>query len=727
MPENSKLNDSIQYLKSIGPKRATAFEKAGIRTIFDLLHYFPSRHLDRTNVLTTAQALNYLIKGYEGEVTIIGKVVSKEIIRYGNKQILKVQLKDSKGFFECIWFQGIKYFTNKFNAGELYAISAKPVLTKYGNFQLTHPDFDRISDEESTAFLNTGEIIPFYKVSKELKSVNLGDITLRSLLKFCVNNFSNDIDEILPENVINENNLLSYSQCIKNLHFPQNQDMLKRAKQRIIFNEFFYFEIIVALKKTYLKEIKKTPSLKIKSDLIKKFLTLLPFELTKAQLATLHDIRKELESEKPLMRLIQGDVGSGKTVVALISMLIAVDNNYQAILMAPTEILAQQHYKTITKLLEGLNINIHLITGGSLTKQKRKTIEKIATETPSIIIGTHALIEANIVFKNPGLVIIDEQHRFGVAQRSILIDKGFALNTLVMTATPIPRTLSLTLYGDLDISIIYELPANRIPIKTYVRGDSKLPSIYKFIKNKIAEGYQSYIIYPLVEESEKSDLKSAEEYFNELSNSYLKEYRIALLHGRMTSEEKDEIMNKFKAKEFDVLISTTVIEVGIDVPDANIIVINDAHQFGISQLHQLRGRVGRSNKQAYCILVTKDYFAEKVSDLNFEFEFLSKDVIEKNKTLIKLNSMVKYNSGFDLSEIDLKLRGPGNILGTEQSGMPEFKYANLVNDQEILIAAKKTAFNLIANDPLLNKSDNIKLRKFIIKNFSQHLKYSQIA
>lgn len=728
MQTKSKLYDSIQYLKKIGPKRAIAFEKIGIHTVYDLLHFFPSRYLDRTNVLNTSSALNYMLKGYDGEITIIGKVVNKEIIRYTSKQILKIQFKDSKGFFDCTWFQGIKYIQDKFNEGEFYAISAKPVLTKYGNLQFTHPDFDRITDEESSDFLNTGKIIPFYRLSKELKSVNLGDISLRNLIKFCVENYSNYLEEPLPQDIVKKNKLIDYKTCIKNIHFPESSVELQKSIYRMKFEELFYFEILVALKKYAFKNNYEITPLKIKTNLIKVLLEKLPYELTKAQLKVLHEIRTDLESKKTMSRLIQGDVGSGKTIVALIAMLIAIDNDFQAVIMAPTEILAQQHFINISKLLNPhFNIEIVLLTGGAINKKKKLTIEKIKNNKSLIAIGTHALLEDTIEFNNLGLIVIDEQHRFGVAQRSRLIEKGLITNTIVMSATPIPRTLSYALYGDLDISVIDELPANRKPINTSVRGDSKLPAIYKFIKEKISEGYQSYIIYPLVEESEKLELKSAEEFYYNLSTTYFADNNIGLLHGRMTSDEKDLVMQRFKDKELDILISTTVIEVGIDIPDANIMVINDAHRFGISQLHQLRGRVGRGSQQAYCILVTKDYLASKIDKFSFNFEYFSSTEIEKYKALIKLNALANTNSGFELAEIDLKLRGPGNLFGTEQTGIPAFKFVDLTEDQDILLLAKENAFSLIEKDPKLLLPEYLKLKNYIINNYNDELKYCNIA
>jgi ATP-dependent DNA helicase RecG len=733
-PGNSNILDqSVQYLKSVGPKRAESFNKIGIKTIRDLLFYFPSKYLDRTTLLTSSQVYEYSINGFEGEATVIGRVADKEKRRFGNKEILSVKFKDSAGFFECVWFQGAKYFEKYFKEGEIYAISAKPALSKYGEVRFTHPDFDKITDDESQVFHNTGKIIPVYSVKKELKETNIGDLSLRKIISDTVEKYADDLAESLPEEIKKEHNLTDIIPAIKNIHLPQNQKLLEEAKQRFKFEEFFYIEILVALKKHNYGHNLQGVSLSVKTDLVQNFLKTLPFKLTQAQLKVLSEIRKDMERAQPMNRLLQGDVGSGKTIVALISMLIAIDNGYQAVLMAPTEILADQHAKSISKMLnklseefEGRQIKVSLLLGGQKKSVKNKNLEEIEQEA-DIIIGTHALFESNVVFKNLGLVIIDEQHRFGVVQRAKLQNKGGTPDVIVMTATPIPRTLSMTVYGDLDISTIDEMPKNRIPIRTLLRGEAILPEIYKFIIDKKEEGYQAFIVYPLVAESEKLELKAAETYYKELSETYFQGLNVGLIHGKMNWQEKEEVMLLFAAKKYDVLISTTVIEVGIDIPDANIILINDAHRFGLSQLHQLRGRVGRSDKQAYCILVTKDELAVSSSYKNVNFEYLSPVQLERYKSTIRLQAMVKYISGFKLSEIDLKLRGPGDIFGIKQSGFPELKYGDIVKDTAALIKAKEAAFAVIEDDPHLAKEKNKTIRKNIIEHYSQNINYAKIA
>jgi len=404
-----------------------------------------------------------------------------------------------------------------------------------------------------------------------------------------------------------------------------------------------------------------------------------------------------------------------------------VSNKKQAAFMAPTEILAIQHFNNLTEMLADFPIKVELLLGGQKAKEKKEAYEKMADGIPAIYVGTHALIEERAQFSNLGLVIVDEQHRFGVAQRSRLITKSYAPDVLVMTATPIPRTLTMTIYGDLDVTIIDEMPKNRIPIKTYLRSDSKLDKIYKFIIDSVDNGLQAFIVYPLVEESEKLDLKAAEQYFEDLNNSVFSKYNIGLIHGKMKWDEKRETMQKFAAKEFDVLISTTVIEVGIDIPNASIMVINDAHRFGLSQLHQLRGRIGRGTEQGHCILVTSEALSKKQFDSTFSFDFLSDAQIQKNKTIIRLNSLVNHISGFKLAEIDMKLRGPGDIYGLKQSGIPDFKYANLIEDQDILLLAKEVAFNLIDTDPQLSKKGNEVIKNNLKEFYKDNLHYSNIA
>lgn len=719
------LSTPVQYLRSVGPKRAEAFGKVGIESVEDLLYYFPTKHLDRSTILNSVKVAQYITNGYEGEVTIIGKVVETELIRYGKKQMFKVQMKDKAGHFECIWFQGIKFFKDLFKEDEIYAVSAKPVLTRYGNLQFAHPDFDKITDLESEEFLNTGKIIPFYKVSKELKTTKLGDISLRRIVGNVVESYSELVRESLPSYLIEKNKLLPKNEAIKNFHHPPDLVMLDKAKERFKYEEFFYLECLAAIRKQRLKSKRNGIKFNVQTEPIKKFISQLPFNLTSAQLKVLSEIRKDMESNQPMNRLLQGDVGSGKTIVALISMLIAVTNGYQAVLMAPTEILADQHFKKIHHFLEASGFNVALLLGGQKTKTRKTILNGIANNEINIIIGTHALLEEKVEIPKMGLVVIDEQHRFGVAQRSKLIGKTISPDVLIMTATPIPRTISMTVYGDLDISVIDEMPENRKPIKTALRSEKNLEDIFRFIVDKVKSGEQAFIVYPLVEESEKMDLKDVTSEFEKIRKTYLKGTKVNLIHGKMRWQEKEAIMESFAKGEFEVLFSTTVIEVGIDIPKATIIVINEAFRFGLSQLHQLRGRVGRGDKQSFCILVTRAEHLHKMKTI--ALDYIASAELDKYKSQIRLNAMVEHNDGFKLSEIDFKLRGPGNIFGVEQSGIPQLKHADIIYDTELLIKAKNDAFKIIEDDPSLSSKPNLVIKQHLKQNYSTALKFSLIA
>jgi ATP-dependent DNA helicase RecG len=722
---NASLATPVQYLKSVGPKRAEAFSTIGINTIYDLLFYFPSKYLDRSTITNTNQIFELIRSGYEDEVTIVGKVTDKDIIHYGKKNIVKVKMHDEFGDFECVWFHGTKYFKDIFNAESYYAISAKPVLTKFGHLQFVHPDFDKLAERESKDFLHTGKIIPFYRTPKELKSVNLGDYGLRRIINSALESYSTGIEETLPAFLITKHNLLSLSETVHKKHLPNSFADIEQANIRLKFEEIFYFECMLALRKS--KNILSSKPITYTNILLKPFLKQLPFELTESQVNVLKEIKADLISGKSMNRLLQGDVGSGKTIVALISMLLAIESKYQTALLVPTEILAVQHFDRIKQLTLQFGIKCVLLIGGQKTVVRKEVLSDIKDGTAQIIVGTHAILEENVEFSNLGLVVIDEQHRFGVLQRSALIKKDSNPHVLLMTATPIPRTITMTLYGDLDVSIIKEAPKNRLPIKTVLRGESKLKDVYKFISDKAADGIQTFMVYPLVEESEKLELKSVITFYEQLKSNYLKHLKVGLIHGRMNWLEKENVMKDFAANNYNVLLSTTVIEVGIDIPNANIIVINDAERFGLSQLHQLRGRVGRSGAQSYCVLITSDALSAKINKFNFNFDYLSRDNVEKKKSQIRLNAMIKYSSGFELSEIDFKLRGPGNIFGTEQSGLPNFKYVNLLEDISLIEVAKHEAFEIISNDNKLTSESNSLIKNILKKHYYKNISMSHIA
>jgi len=694
------LSDSIQFLSGVGPKRADSFNSIGIKTIENLLFYFPSKYLDRSNIISSIKILEYLMNGFEGEVTVVAKVEDTEMINYGRKQIFKVRFQDSSGSFECVWFKGIKYFKTLFQSNDVYALSGKPVLTRYGNLQFTHPDFDKFSQDESIDFTNTGKIIPFYSIPQELKSQNIGDIGLRKIIKLAVDDYGHLVTETLPKSIISSNNFLDIVTAVKNIHFPTNDDLLLKAKERFKYEELFYIATLVALRKFNFLTRAKGISFNIEKDVIKQFLKSLPFELTIDQLKVLSEIKHDMLSKKPMNRLLQGDVGSGKTIVAIISILICISNGYQAVIMAPTEILANQHYNTVKTLFEGMDIEVHLLTGSTKAAARKQIHEDLQSSKCKLIIGTHALIEDTVIFKNLGLVVIDEQHRFGVAQRAKMWQKSTrkAPHILVMTATPIPRTMAMTLYGDLDVSVIDELPPGRKSIKTYHYYESARIRLFAFMKEQIKKGRQIYVVYPLIFESEKMDLNDLMDGYESISRSFpLPEYAVSILHGKMKTDAKEWEMKRFIKGETDILVSTTVIEVGVDVSNATVMVIENAERFGLSQLHQLRGRVGRGAEQSYCILITKD----KIS-------------VEAKK---RISTMTATNDGFEIAEVDLSIRGPGDLQGTQQSGILELKIANILEDEKMLKAARKTAFDLVEKDAVLETASNSR-----IKNKLQDLK-----
>ncbi len=734
MADSSRLSTEIQYIKSVGPKRASLFAQSGITNVGHLLYYFPSRHLDRSNLLSSNEAFTYVTKGYEGEITIIGKVTSVEK-KYANKRdILIITFRDNSGYFQGVWFQGAKFFESKFKDGNTYAISGKPTISRYGDLQFAHPDSDAISDDESQTFYSTGKIIPFYRIPKELRLTNIGDLSFRKIITSAIEDYIEDITETLPDYIVQKHKLMPLREAVYAMHYPKTTEELEHAKHRFKFEELFFIELIVALRKNNFIEKIKGKAKPIKTDLVKTFVESLPYSLTKAQRNVLNEIARDMAKDEPMNRLLQGDVGSGKTIVAIIAMLIAIDNGFQAAIMAPTEILADQHNQNITNLLAPYNelhpenkITCSLIIGGQKKSTRAAEAKKILELQSRIVIGTHAIFENEVLYQNLGMIIIDEQHRFGVVQRAKLIKKGEAPDCLVMSATPIPRTLSMTVYGDLDISIINEMPKNRIPIKTHLRGESKLPAIYQYVVEETKRGFQTFVVFPLVEESEKIELKAATKHYEELTATFLKDVRVGLLHGRMKWQEKEEVMLKFKAKEFDVLISTTVIEVGIDIPNANIMIIHDAHHFGLSQLHQLRGRVGRGTSQANCILIAPDEIAAKSERFSGKVDYLSPILLEKYKASVRLQTMVQHLDGFRIAEMDLKLRGPGDIFGIQQSGFPEFKYADIAADGEIIHDAKEDAFRIITDDPHLRKPENLILRSHLQSGYAHNLQYAKIA
>jgi ATP-dependent DNA helicase RecG len=692
-----ELTSLIQYLKGIGPERAKAMNSVGIETVEDLLYYIPRRYLDRSTILPIGK----LKPGTTA--TVIGRVEAAGIrkTRYPRKPQFHVILRDETGFIRLIWFNNWKWVQKLFEENDLVIASGQ--VTIYGGYQIIHPEFEIISkksddDVSDRELIHTGRVIPLYPSTAGLKKVWLDSRGFRRVLKPLLDEVPSLVKETLPSKVIVEVNLLPLPEAIRKIHFPDDMNSTELARARLAFDELFYLELMLALRK---QKIHREEGIVFQKpgNLVRGLLKMLPFQLTEAQKKVLSEIKIDMMSQESMHRLLQGDVGSGKTIVALFAMLMAVEGGYQSALMAPTEILAEQHHITIHQMLETLGVKVALLTS-SVTGQERKSIlEKIQTGSAQVVIGTHALIQEKVEFLKLGLVVIDEQHRFGVMQRAKLKKKGLSPDVLVMTATPIPRSLALTLYGDLDVSVIDALPPGRKPIKTSIWTESSKTRMYEFLEGELKQGHQAYVVYPLVEESEKADLKAATESYEYLKEKIFPHRRLALLHGRIKSKDREKVMQAFRRGEYDILVATTVIEVGVDVPNATVMVIEHAERFGLSQLHQLRGRIGRGADQSYCLLVANPPLSEEARK--------------------RLQAMTATNDGFKISEIDLQLRGPGEFFGTRQHGLPELQIANIVTDAKLLYQAKDWAFKTIQEDPKLTQNENQCIRSTFIRKYKK--------
>lgn len=697
-PNQNTLTTSVQFLKGIGEKRAGRLKEAGVETILDLLYYFPRRYLDRSHITKIKDLSENMTATVVGKIQFCG-------IKSGRRRRFVAVLHDGTGYLDCVWFNRAEYWNKIFEKGETLACSGK--VGFFGNMQMVHPDFDRLTEDGESDFLHTGRIIPLYPSSEALGKVGLDSRGFRKVLKSAVRNYSGELRETLPQAIIKRQDLLGFRLAMQNIHFPESKKTLLAARKRLKFDELFFLELMLAYRKKNIEIKRKGIEFLKVGERTKKLIEALPFELTDAQKKVIREIRDDMKKASPMNRLVQGDVGSGKTMVALISMMMSLENGYQAALMAPTEILAEQHFLTIHNLLEALKVKVVLLVGSQNKRDRTQALESIQSGEAEIVVGTQALIQEGVEFKKLGLVVVDEQHRFGVMQRATLIEKGFTPDVLVMTATPIPRTLSMTLYGDLDVSIIDELPPGRKPIKTYWRSDKKQSEIYKFVKQKLKEGEQAYIIFPLIEESEKMDLQAAIDGYENLKNGIFSEFKMGLLHGRMKSDEKETVMSAFKSGEVQVLVSTTVIEVGVDVPNATIMIIENAERFGLPQLHQLRGRVGRGEKPSRCFLIAKPPIS--------------------GDARVRLNTVRDTNDGFKIAEVDLKLRGPGEFFGTKQHGMPELKIADLVKDTELLIWAREEAFNLAGKDKQILNLENMPIRNHFFKNYWDKFELARVG
>jgi ATP-dependent DNA helicase RecG len=706
---DSALSKEIQYIKGVGPARAAVLNRLDIKTVRDIIYYFPRAWVDRSDI----KPINKVTPG-EKE-TVKGVVTAKETKRVrANLKLTQVLIQDDRGYITGVWYNQ-PYMEKAFKKGDTVIFHGRVEMFR-GNFQMSTPEYEILRSSEfrvpsselpvgpgteghepgtrdprleTDDLLNVNRIVPIYPLTE-----NISQKQFRKIIKFALDNYIKYMDEYMPAVIREKYGLAGVKESLANAHFPKDFISLESARKRLVFDEFFFLQFALALRKRKIKE-NEAPIFK-PGGLYEKVLSSLPFSLTSAQQRVLEEIKADFRSGKPMNRLIQGDVGSGKTVVALLAALIAADGGFQAAIMAPTEILASQHMRTISAFAKETGIRVELLLGGAKKKERDEILSALKNGGIKIIIGTHSLIQDDVAFCNLGLVVIDEQHRFGVMQRAKLVEKGGLMpHTLIMTATPIPRTLSLTVYGDTDISIIDELPPGRKPIQTVLFTDDEKDRLYTFIEQRLKENAQVYAVYPLVEESEKLDLKSAIEMEKQWSARF-RGYTIALVHGQMRKEERDKVMDDFKSKKIDILVATTVIEVGIDVPGASVIVVEHAERFGLSQLHQLRGRVGRGETQSYCILIGDPRTEDGMR---------------------RLNIMTSTQDGFKISEEDLAIRGPGEFMGVRQHGLPEFKIANIIRDKSIMELSKQAAQSAVSGECDINHSEKAALIDIINQKY----------
>ncbi|WP_025124198.1 ATP-dependent DNA helicase RecG [Myroides odoratimimus] len=678
------LDTPIEYLKGVGPQRADLFKRElGIFTYRDLLHLYPNRYIDRTQYYKINELYNN-----NSEVQIVGKIIHIKTVEQKRGKRLVATFTDGTGQIELVWFQGYKWIQENLKLNTPYVAFGK--LNSFNNtFSMPHPELDLLEEHQKNIANAMQAVYP----STEKFGARISNKSIIKMMMQLVKETHPLFMDTLSDEFKRKLNLISMQEALINIHFPKNMDMLSKAQFRLKFEELFYVQLQLLIKNIARKDkIKGYPFEKVGDYFNTFYSEHLPFPLTGAQKRVLKEIRNDVGAPAQMNRLLQGDVGSGKTIVAFMSCLLALDNGFQACIVAPTEILATQHYVGIKELGEPLGLKIKLLTGSTKTAERRVLHEELATGELHILIGTHALFEDKVIFKNLGLAIIDEQHRFGVEQRSKLWHKNeLPPHVLVMTATPIPRTLAMSLYGDLDISVIDELPPGRKPIQTNHYFEGKRLAVWHFLKTEIAKGRQVYIVYPLIDESETLDYKNLMEGYEAISRDFpLPEYSVSIVHGQMTPAEKDREMDRFIKGETNIMVATTVIEVGVNVPNASVMIIESAERFGLSQLHQLRGRVGRGAEQSYCILMTGD----KLS----------------NDSKIRMETMCRTNDGFEISEVDLKLRGPGDIMGTQQSGTLPLKIADIVKDQEIMLYARHHAVQLLKEDPTLEEPENQRIK-----------------
>jgi ATP-dependent DNA helicase RecG len=696
------LQTPIEFLKGVGPKRGEILRKeAGVSTYFDMLTYYPFRHVDRSRFMPIVE-----INSENVYLQVRGKVVSNQLIGQGRSSRLVVTISDSSGSIDLIWFQGINWVKDKFTAGSEWVVFGKPSLFN-GKYNISHPETESMAEFTAQP---ADPLLPVYNSTDKMKVNGLATRAISKITRTLISQLQGVIPETLSNDILSQLKLVGREEALLNIHFPANTEILEKARARLKFDELFFIQLRLLRYKNNRAQIIKGNIFSHIGELFNGFYNeYLPFKLTNAQKKVLREIRADVGSGKQMNRLLQGDVGSGKTLVALMCMLMALDNGFQACLMAPTEILANQHYATIRKFLDGMNISVDLLTGSTKKNRRKEIHPMLQSGELHIIIGTHALIEDAVKFSKLGLVVVDEQHRFGVAQRAKMWSKSIIPpHVLVMTATPIPRTLAMTVYGDLDLSVIDELPPGRKPILTYHFYESGHEKVYNFMRQQMALGRQIYVVYPLIEESEMLDLKNLQDGFDHLKQVFPSpKYALSIVHGRMKADEKESEMQKFKVGETQILVATTVIEVGVDIPNASVMVIENAERFGLSQLHQLRGRVGRGADQSHCILLT------------------GFNLTADGRT--RIETMVRTNDGFEIADVDLKLRGPGDLEGTKQSGILDLKLADIVRDEQILRAARNIAQNLLDTDPNLVKEENQRMVRYLNYLSSKKSEWAMIS
>ena len=680
------LETSIEYLKGVGPKRAELLKKElRIFKYKHLLSHFPFRYVDRSKYYTTKE-----INGEHSQVQLRGKLGKIEMAGKGHKQRLVAEFIDSEGSIDLVWFKGARFIKPTLKPNIEYVVFGKPNFFN-NRFNIAHPEIS-IYEAENEQF--SSKLQPIYSTTEKLSGFGLSSRGIEKLLRNLIPEIMGILPETLSTSIVESNHLISSKQALKEIHFPSGPELLQKALVRLKFEELFFLQLqILRTQLTHKSNVKGFIFDNIGTHFNDFYKNNLPFDLTGAQKRVLKEIRKDFGSGVQMNRLLQGDVGSGKTIVSLMCALMAIDNGFQAALMAPTEILARQHFASLSEMLQGTKVRVGILTGSSKTAERRDVLTGTVQGELDILVGTHALLEDRVQFKNIGLAIIDEQHRFGVEQRSRLWKKNDAPpHVLVMTATPIPRTLSMTLYGDLDISVIDELPPGRKPIKTVHRTDSQRLRVFQFMRDEIAKGRQVYMVYPLIKESEKLDYKDLMDGYESIARAFpLPEFQLAIVHGKMKPKDKDFEMQRFVRGEAHILVATTVIEVGVNVPNASVMIVESAERFGLSQLHQLRGRVGRGAEKSFCILMT----GYKMS--------------AESKKRMKI--MIQTNDGFVIAEEDLRLRGAGDLMGTQQSGILDLKVADLAKDQQILLLARKNASELLAKDPNFQDSENASILK----------------